>query len=156
MNTSLHLQHLQQQGSPILLLAYLHREFPQLPAATYHIDSIGEPQLSVSIHRTVRTDFEAWRVALGLPVAAVKTWGPEVWLATDGVVADVRVELRGHGTPTDVLAVAELADAVALLGALPMPSGSPLPGELAEQRHLIDPLDHVLEHLADERPAVQA
>ncbi|WP_406735388.1 hypothetical protein OG508_28260 [Streptomyces sp. NBC_01108] len=26
----------------------------------------------------------------------------------------------------------------------------PSPGELAEQRHLIDPLDHVLEHLADE------
>ncbi|MEV6313400.1 hypothetical protein AB0M10_33030 [Streptomyces sp. NPDC051840] len=30
----------------------------------------------------------------------------------------------------------------------------PTPGELAEQRHLMDPLDHVLEHLADERPAV--
>ncbi|MEU5716599.1 hypothetical protein AB0G71_12550 [Streptomyces sp. NPDC020403] len=26
----------------------------------------------------------------------------------------------------------------------------PLPGELAEQRHLVDPLDHVLEHFADE------
>lgn len=52
-------------------------------------------------------------------------------------------------------AVTELADAVALLGALPMPTGTaPSPGELAEQRHLVDPLDHVLEHLADERPAV--
>ena len=29
-------------------------------------------------------------------------------------------------------------------------------GARAEQRHLMDPLDHVLEHLADERPAVQA
>jgi hypothetical protein len=26
---------------------------------------------------------------------------------------------------------------------------------LAEQRHLVDPLDHVLEHLADERPAAR-
>lgn len=32
----------------------------------------------------------------------------------------------------------------------------PLPGELAELRHLLDPLDHVLEHLADERPAVSS
>lgn len=30
---------------------------------------------------------------------------------------------------------------------------TPTPGELAEQRHLMDPLDHVLEHLAVERPA---
>jgi hypothetical protein len=27
-------------------------------------------------------------------------------------------------------------------------------GSLAEQRHLVDPLDHVLEHLADERTTV--
>lgn len=51
--------------------------------------------------------------------------------------------------------VVTLADAVAEHGPFPMPAGAPLPGELAEQRHLIDPLDHVLEHLADERPAVQ-
>lgn len=30
-------------------------------------------------------------------------------------------------------------------------STAPTAGELAEQRHLVDPLDHVLEHLADER-----
>ncbi len=30
----------------------------------------------------------------------------------------------------------------------------PLVGELAEQRHWLDPLDHTLEHLADERPEV--
>lgn len=46
--------------------------------------------------------------------------------------------------------VVTLAEAVALMGALPMPA----PGDLAEQRHLVDPLDHVLEHLADERPTV--
>jgi predicted RNase H-like nuclease (RuvC/YqgF family) len=28
---------------------------------------------------------------------------------------------------------------------------TPSPGELAEQRHLVDPLDHALEHLADEQ-----
>lgn len=48
----------------------------------------------------------------------------------------------------------QLSAAVAEHGPFPMPTGAPSPGELAEQRHLIDPLDHVLEHLADERPAV--
>lgn len=153
MNTS---SHLQQQGSPILLLADLLRRHPQLPAVSYHVDDIYPDQLEVSIHRSVRRDFETWRQVLGLPTPSVKSYGPNVWLTTVGVVDDVRVELRGYGTPDEVAAVVELADAVALLGALPMPTGAPLPGELAEQRHLIDPLDHVLEHLADERPAVQA
>lgn len=46
----------------------------------------------------------------------------------------------------------ELAEAVTAHGSTQ--TGDPLPGELAEQRHLVDPLDHVLEHLADDRPAV--
>lgn len=46
--------------------------------------------------------------------------------------------------------VVTLAEAVDLMGALPMPTA----GDLAEQRHLVDPLDHTLEHLADDRPAV--
>lgn len=35
-------------------------------------------------------------------------------------------------------------------------STAPSQGELAEQRHLLDPLDHVWEHLADEDPAEAA
>lgn len=172
-------QTLQVQGSPILLLAYLQREFPHLPAAAFNISSISPDLLHVSIHRTVRRDFETWRAVLGLPVADVHTWGLDTWLATSGSFADVPVKLLGHGSADDVAAVAELAAAVELLGALPVPTGQwvdpcrpcgcptrfnrhadgcpdpvPLPGELAEQRHLRDPLDHVLEHLADERPAV--
>ncbi|WP_328902331.1 hypothetical protein OHR86_22590 [Streptomyces sp. NBC_00441] len=45
-----------------------------------------------------------------------------------------------------------LAAAGAEHGPFPMPTGGPSAAELAEQRHLLDPLDHVLEHLADERP----
>lgn len=32
----------------------------------------------------------------------------------------------------------------------------PTPGELAEQRHLVDPLDHKFEHLADEQHPASA
>lgn len=139
----------------MLLLADLLRRHPQLPAATYHIDSIDEPLLAVSIHGGIRTDFEPWRVALGLPAGEVRSWSGETWVAAEGVTADVRVRLTGFGTLGEVAAVAEAAEAVALLGALPMPTGAPSVGELAEQRHWLDPLDHVLEHLADERPVVQ-
>ncbi|MGC5400171.1 hypothetical protein ACPXCP_31080 [Streptomyces sp. DT20] len=84
-------------------------------------------------------------------------------------------ELAAYGVQ---VVVDELVDAVALLGALPMPVGAgedddsheakvreylstpytddvgaPAAGELAEQRHLVDELDHVLEHLADDAPA---
>ncbi|MFE7626053.1 hypothetical protein [Streptomyces sp. NPDC057509] len=152
MNTSSHLQSLQQQGAPVLLLADLLRRTPGLPAATYHIDNIGRPLLAVSIHSSVRTAFESWRVALGLPAGEVRSYGGDTWVASEGVTADVPVKLVGFGTADDVAAVVELSEAVHLLGALPMPTA----GDLAEQRHLIDPLDHVLEHLADERPAVQS
>jgi hypothetical protein len=110
-NTS---SHLQQQGSPILLLADLLRRHPQLPAVSYHVDNIYPDQLEVSIHQSVRRDFEVWRQVLGLPEPSVKSYGPTTWLTTVGVVDDVRVELRGYGTPDEVVAVAELAEAVAL------------------------------------------
>lgn len=58
-------------------------------------------------------------------------------------------ELAEHGVKAVPPATTDLATAVTLLGALPMPVGSPAPGALAEQRHLMDSLDHVLEHLAD-------
>lgn len=154
MNTSS--QTLQQQGSPVLLLADLLRRHPQLPAVSYHVDNIYPDQLEVSIHRTVREHFETWRQVLGLPEPSVKSYGPNMWLTTAGVVDDVRVELRGYGTPDEVAAVVELSEAVHLLGALPMPAGAPRPGELAEQRHLLDPMDHGFEQLATGRPAVQA
>lgn len=52
---------------------------------------------------------------------------------------------------SDQLSEQRLAEILARASAA---TGGPSAGELAEQRHLIDPLDHVLEHLADERPAV--
>jgi hypothetical protein len=149
-------QTLRQQGSPILLLADLHRRFPQLPIAELRISSVFPTQLEICVYRDIRNGFEAWRTALGLPSPTAGRGPRPESLSSAGVVADVPVTLLAYGTADDVAAMLELAEAVALLGALPMPSGAPLPGELAEQRHLIDPLDHALEHLADGRPAVQA
>lgn len=86
--------------------------------------------------------------------AAVTTAGRGLY-ALEGVTGCPRYvlatlpELAAYG----VQAVDEVAEAVALLGALPMPVGCPAAGELAEQRHLVDELDHVLEHLADDAPA---
>lgn len=114
MNTSSHLQNLQQQGAPVLLLADLLRRNPELPAATYRIDNIGRPLLAVLVHGSVRTDFETWRAVLGLSVSE----GRETWLLAEGVVDDVRVELRGFGTADEIAAVTELAEAVSLATAL--------------------------------------
>lgn len=175
MNTSS--LNLQDQGSPILLLAYLRSEFPQLPSASFYLTDIFPDRLEVQIHGHVRSEFEAWRVALGLPVPTAYMDAGPPRLDSVGTVADVSVRLVGFDTADEVAATVELAYAVALLGALPMPTGadedsheakvaeylstpytddltSPAPGALAEQRHLIDPLDHVLEHLADDRPTV--
>lgn len=87
--------------------------------------------------------------------AAVTTAGRGLY-ALEGVEGCPRYvlatlpELAAYGVQ---VVVDELVDAVALLGALPMPVGSPAAGALAEQRHLVDELDHVLEHLADDAPA---
>lgn len=86
--------------------------------------------------------------------AAVTTAGHGLY-ALEGVTGCPRYvlatlpELAAYGVQ---VVVDELVDAVALLGALPMPTG----GELAEQRHLVDELDHTLEHLADNPPAEAA
>jgi hypothetical protein len=107
----------------VLLLADLLRRFPDLPAAAYTIDTHGEPQLAVSIHSSVRTAFEAWREALGLPTGEVWLAGAG-WVMASGRVSDVLVRLSGYGSPDEIAAMVELSDAVSLLGALPMPTGA--------------------------------
>ncbi|WP_185993042.1 hypothetical protein [Streptomyces sp. 130] len=97
----------------MLLLADLLRRFPDLPAATFRIDNHGEPQLAVSVHESMRTAFDSWREALGLPAGEV--WAPGVaWVMVSGRVSDVLVCLSGYGSPDEVAAVTELAEAVAL------------------------------------------
>lgn len=72
--------------------------------------------------------------------AAVTTAGRGLY-ALEGVEGCPRYvlatlpELAVYGVQ---VVVDELVDAVALLGALPMPVGDPAPGALAEQRHLAD------------------
>lgn len=90
--------------------------------------------------------------------AAVTTAGRGLY-ALEGVtgcplyVLATLPELAVYGVQ---VVIDELVDAVALLGALPMPVGSPSPSELAEQRRLVGELDHALEHLADNPPAEAA
>ena len=131
------------------------------------------PPVHVTVHATTyggvhaqcdtATDFEAWRTALQIPTDAVDLHGSSAggWLSAETAVRGVYLRITGYGlniTPEQAepqpqghgLPVVTLAEAVALMGALPVPTA----GELAEQRHLVDPLDHTLEHLADERPTV--
>lgn len=153
-------QTLQDQGSPILLLAYLHQENSYLPAAEFHVSPVYPTRLEISLHDRL-ADFEVWLTALGLSAPAPLHYAGTSWLTAEGVVDDVPVTLNGYGTADAIeeyavrlapLPVVTLPEAVALMGALPMPTA----GELAEQRHLVDPLDHVLEHLADEQPPAVA
>lgn len=106
-------QTLQQQGSPILLLAHLQREFPTLPAATYHIDNIVPEQLAIILHDGDLARFEAWRVALGLSAPVVRRWEGSAWVDAVGVTADVPVKLTGHGTADEIAAYVAAYTAVA-------------------------------------------
>lgn len=132
----------------MLLLADLLRRYPDLPAAAYAIDTHGEPQLAVSIFSSVRTGFEAWREALGLS-------GGDVWLAGAGWVmasgrtADVLVRLSGYGSADEIAAVVELSEAVALLGALPMPTGPD------EDSHAVKVAEYLSTPYTDDRPPVE-
>ncbi|MFB4424858.1 hypothetical protein C5F59_027730 [Streptomyces sp. QL37] len=69
-------------------------------------------------------------------------------VAQHGDMAEVKRLLAEHTADEQDAYPENVAPQVTKLRALLAPS----PGELAEQRHLLDPLDHVLEHLADERP----
>lgn len=142
MNTSSQTQTLRSQGSPVLLLAQLLATHPGLPAVTYHIDGIVPTQLDVSVHSGLEP-FEAWRQALGLPVPRVHDYQCRMWVAVEGTVADVSVKLAGFGSRANITRYAAAC-------------GLPLPGELAEQRHLLDPLDRVLSGLATAGSAVAA
>lgn len=104
-------QTLQRQGSPILLLAYLHREFPSLPQAEFHTSPIYPTRLNISVHDRV-ADFGAWLTALGLTDPQTIHYSGSSWLTVEGVVADVPVRLNGYGTSRDVAAFgAELVSA---------------------------------------------
>lgn len=148
MNTSS--QTLQVQGSPILLLAYLHQENSYLPAAEFHVSPIYPTRLEISLHDQL-ADFEVWLNALGLSAPVPRRYDGSSWLAVEGVVNDVPVKLNGYGTADAVeeyaarlapLPVVTLAEAVALMGALPMPApiedphDSPLHHTYAEGRDL--------------------
>lgn len=102
-------QTLQQQGSPILLLAYLHRTFPGLPHAEFHTSAIYN-RLDVSIHEDLGA-FEMWRVALGLGSPVARSCGGTAWLVIEGVVADVPVCLVGFAAADDIEARTELVSA---------------------------------------------
>lgn len=166
MNTSSQTLSIAQTRDALDLVRSLAIHSPELPAPyiTLHT-GVTRVLLSLQVDHGA---FEAWREALAIDTDAVHLvcFGTDSHVTVTSVVETkvsnhpvrVMVELYGVGLPalTDRpadpqehgLPIVTLAEAVALMGALPVPSA----GELAEQRHLVDPLDHTLEHLADEVP----
>ncbi|MFD4662499.1 hypothetical protein [Streptomyces halstedii] len=110
MNTSS--QTLRAQSSPVLLLAQLLADNPELPSVTYHIDYIVPGELQISVHNGLAR-FETWRVVLGLSDLEVRTFGQSTWVDVAGVVRDVKVRLTGHGTAAEVAAYVAGLSAVA-------------------------------------------
>ncbi|MFE9363722.1 hypothetical protein ACFYNN_13075 [Streptomyces sp. NPDC006978] len=109
MNTSS--QTLRTQSSPILLLAQLLADNPELPAATYQIDSIVPGELVITLHRGRLERFEDWRIALGLDSTEMvaNDFGGAHWADVKGRVQDVPVRLTGHGTADEVAALVKTA-----------------------------------------------
>ncbi len=101
MNTSS--QTMQSQGSPILLLAYLHTEMGHLPAADFHLSPLVPSELSISLHYSLEA-FEAWRVALGLGAAEAQSGASKSWLTSEGTVDDIPVRMLGFAAEADVAA----------------------------------------------------
>lgn len=127
-------------GTPVLPTSMELQSYPWTP---------DDPAVVVYFHdqpdsvHAFAAQFEMTATDTTLPDGSVRT-------EATGLVCGVQVrawallsaEQVTAATPTPVTS---LSEALALHGAFPMPTG----GELAEQRHLLDPLDHVLEHLAD-------
>lgn len=100
---------LQQEGSPILLLAYLYKEMGHLPRAGFTIHGFAPDVLTINLHRSdldgmsPLVAFEQWRVALGLD-AAYSRGGSQAsaWLSIEGRVHDVAVSLSAYGSAAEV------------------------------------------------------
>jgi hypothetical protein len=158
---------LSEQGPAFEALTALEVMLPSLPPAYFTI--YANSYESVSVQCDTLPDFEAWRTALQVPthVVELRAGASGGWLAVETTFRGVGLRITGNGVDVTAeqaappvrpdghgMEVVTLAEAVAKHGPFPMPAGTPAAGELAEQRHLLDPLDHTLEHLADERPTV--
>ncbi|MFI8865305.1 hypothetical protein ACIGNW_00075 [Streptomyces sp. NPDC053707] len=126
-------------GSPVLPSSVELQVYPWTPATPAVVVYFHDEPDSV---RQFAGRFELVATDTTRPDGAVHT-------EASGLLCGVQVRAWSLLSAEQVKAsapipVVTLAEAVALMGALPMPTA----GELAEQRH---PLDHVLEHLADER-----
>lgn len=76
-------------------LADMARAFPHLPAVFSRVYMDGE---DVLLQADTTDAFEAWRVALSIPSAAVevKEYNGAHWLRAQGVWAGVAVDLTSH------------------------------------------------------------
>lgn len=111
MNTSS--QTLQTQGSPILLLAYLHTKMGHLPAADFHLSPLVPSELSISLHYSLES-FEAWRVALGLGAAKAQSGAGSCWLTSEGRVDDIPVRMLGFASVENVEAYMAARESVSV------------------------------------------
>lgn len=95
------------QGSQILLLAQLLREYPDLPAVEFHFSTIYN-RLDISVHDDLLA-FEAWRVALGLGEPEPASYADSSWLKTEGRFADAGVYLVGYAKADSITAYGQVA-----------------------------------------------
>lgn len=88
------------QRSTVRLLDRLMSEHPELPSAyvVIHQPWRGKPS-TLSLQLSTPTDFELWRVALGIRPDAVELEenGPGSWVQAAGVRDGLHIEITAHG-----------------------------------------------------------
>jgi hypothetical protein len=105
--------------------------FPTLPPAYFTIHATSHSGVGAQCNSTA--DFEAWRTALQIPTNMVDLHSDSVngWLSAETTVRGVHLRITGFGLaiteeqakpPARPVAVVTLPEAVALMGALPMPA----------------------------------
>ncbi|WP_424863074.1 hypothetical protein [Streptomyces sp. MMS24-I29] len=122
-------QTLQSQGSPILLLAHLHRSMPHLPTAGFTLHSHVPGTLEIKLHTAAAGElsalaaFEQWRTALGLGAPSPRRADGLSWVSVEGVVDDVPVKLTGFGSEAEVRAYTVVRDPASLVSVTPVEGG---------------------------------
>lgn len=88
------------QRSAVQLLDRLMSEHPELPSAyiVIHQPWRGKPS-RLGLQLSTPTDFELWRVALGIRPDAVELeeYGPGSWVQAAGVRDGLHLEITAHG-----------------------------------------------------------
>ncbi|NUP47243.1 MAG: hypothetical protein HOW97_08005 [Catenulispora sp.] len=86
------------QQPALAVLAQIGAAFPHLPGAVFNVSRLDLDEVTVSLHDDLG-DFEAWRIALGVPASAVgyRTQPGNTVLTATVEWGGGTVELVGYG-----------------------------------------------------------